>query len=113
MEIQDLAKQYQTKSDDELLRLALDSEQLTSAAAAVLNSELAKRQIGGTEQLNAFHHLGNIARSNWVEIPDHDSFFILTGLDVSVSEELSTAIVPKRALSGFEQQYPSCCSGFR
>ena len=54
MEIQDLARQYETKTDDELLRLALDISQLTSDAAAILNSELAKRRINGTEQLNDF-----------------------------------------------------------
>ena len=54
MEIQDLAMQYQTKTDDELLRLALDISQLSSDAAAILNSELAKRRINGTERLNDF-----------------------------------------------------------
>jgi hypothetical protein len=41
MEIQELARQYEAKTDDELLRLALDKGQLTSDAAAVLDSELA------------------------------------------------------------------------
>ena len=40
MEIQDLAGQYQSRTDEELLRLALDPEQLTPEANAVLNDEL-------------------------------------------------------------------------
>ena len=54
MEMQDLIKQYETKKDDELLLLALDSEQLTPEATTALNSELAKRRIG-TGRLNVFH----------------------------------------------------------
>jgi hypothetical protein len=54
MEMQDLIKQYEVKTDDELLRLALDSEQLTSEAIAVLRNELAKRRIDGTERLSIF-----------------------------------------------------------
>ena len=52
MEIQDLIKEYETKTDDELLRLALDSEQLTPEATTALNNELAKRRINGSERLN-------------------------------------------------------------
>ncbi len=54
MEIQDLIKQYEIKTDDELLGLALDSEQLTPEATTVLNNELAKRRIDGAERLNVF-----------------------------------------------------------
>ncbi len=54
MEMQDLIKQYEIKTDEELLRLALDSEQLTPEATAALNNELVKRRIDGTERLNVF-----------------------------------------------------------
>jgi hypothetical protein len=54
MEIQDLIKEYETKTNEELLRLALDSEQLTPEATTALTNELAKRRLSGTEQLNAF-----------------------------------------------------------
>ncbi len=54
MEIQDLAAEYETRSDEELLRLALYPEQLASEAVMVLNNELAKRGINGAEPLNAF-----------------------------------------------------------
>jgi hypothetical protein len=54
MEIQDLAKQYQSKTDEELLRLELASEELTPEANVALRGELAKRQIGGTDRLSAF-----------------------------------------------------------
>jgi hypothetical protein len=52
MEIQDLIKEYEAKTDDELLQLALDSEQLTPEAITALNNELAKRRISGPERLN-------------------------------------------------------------
>jgi len=54
MEIQDLAAEYESRSNEELLRLSLDQEQLTSAAVIALNNELAKRGINGAEQLDAF-----------------------------------------------------------
>ncbi|MGC2061171.1 MAG: hypothetical protein WA653_23125 [Candidatus Sulfotelmatobacter sp.] len=54
MEIQSFTEEYQSKTDDELLRLALDSEQLTPEAGAALNDELARRRIDKNEQLQAF-----------------------------------------------------------
>lgn len=54
MEIQSFAEEYQNKTDDELLRLALDSEQLTPEAAAALNDELGRRRINKNEQLPVF-----------------------------------------------------------
>jgi len=54
VEIQDFAEEYQRKTDDELLRLVLDSEQLTPEAGAALNDELARRRIDKDEQLQAF-----------------------------------------------------------
>ena len=54
VEIQDLTEEYQSKTDEELLRLALDPEQLTAEANAVLNDELARRRINGTERLKTF-----------------------------------------------------------
>jgi hypothetical protein len=45
MQIQDLAKAYQTKPDEELLQLAMNSEQLTLEAHTILRSELARRKI--------------------------------------------------------------------
>jgi hypothetical protein len=54
VEIQNFAEEYQSKTDDELLRLALDSEQLTPEAGAALNDELARRRIDKNEQLEAF-----------------------------------------------------------
>jgi hypothetical protein len=54
VEIQDLAGQYGSRTDEELLRLALDPEQLTPEANAVLNDELARRRINNAEQLLTF-----------------------------------------------------------
>jgi hypothetical protein len=54
VEIQDLAGQYQSRTDEELLRLALDPEQLTPGAKAVLNDELARRRINNPQRLSDF-----------------------------------------------------------
>jgi hypothetical protein len=53
MHIHDLAKAYETKTDEELQRLATDPDQLTPEAQAALRSELAKRRIDGVERLTA------------------------------------------------------------
>jgi hypothetical protein len=53
MEIQDFADEYRSKTNEELLRLALDAKQLTPEANAVLNDELARRRINNTDRLNA------------------------------------------------------------
>ncbi len=54
MEIQDLADEYQNKTDEELLRLALDSADLTPEGNVVLNNELTRRGINSAERLAAF-----------------------------------------------------------
>jgi hypothetical protein len=54
MEIQDVARGYELKSDEELLRLVLAPDQLTPEAASALTSELSRRGIDGAEQLNSF-----------------------------------------------------------
>jgi hypothetical protein len=53
MHIHELAKAYETKTDEELQQLATDSGQLTHEAQAALKSELAKRRIDGVERLIA------------------------------------------------------------
>jgi hypothetical protein len=53
MPIGDFAGEYQAKTDEELLRLAMDSDQLTSEAQAYLTSEFAQRGISA-EQVRAF-----------------------------------------------------------
>jgi hypothetical protein len=50
----ELAEEYQSKTDDELLRLALDSEHLTPEAGVALHDELARRRIEKNEQLPVF-----------------------------------------------------------
>src|SRR5271169_828713 len=45
MHIHDLVQAYQSKTDEELLQLAEDSEQLTPEAHSALTGELAKRRI--------------------------------------------------------------------
>jgi hypothetical protein len=54
VETQDLAEEYQTKTDEELLRLALDAVDLTPEANLVLSSELSRRGINTAERLASF-----------------------------------------------------------
>lgn len=54
MEIQEFAREYEIKTDDELLRLALDSADLTPEANNALNVELSKRQLNRPEKLEDF-----------------------------------------------------------
>ncbi|HLX85823.1 MAG TPA: hypothetical protein VKR59_18130 [Terriglobales bacterium] len=54
MEIQDLAQEYQAKTDEELLRLALDSADLTPEANLVLTTELSRRGIKTEDRLVSF-----------------------------------------------------------
>ncbi len=53
VELQELAQEYPGKTDDELLRLALDPEQLTPEANSLLNEELSRRRINRKERLDA------------------------------------------------------------
>lgn len=53
MQIVDFAREYQAKTDEDLLRLAIHSEELTAEAKTYLTSELSKRGIGA-EQVRAF-----------------------------------------------------------
>lgn len=54
VETGDFAEEYRSKTDEELLRLALDPAQLIPEANAALNGELSRRQINNTERLRAF-----------------------------------------------------------
>ena len=61
MRVGDFAKEYQSKTDEELLRLAMDSEQLTSEAKAYLTSEFARRGIN-SERIRAFREVQELPR---------------------------------------------------
>ena len=50
----DLASEYEAKSDEELLRLALESVELTPEANVALSAELSRRKINTREQLDEF-----------------------------------------------------------
>ena len=54
MEIQDLAEEYQGKTDEELLRLAVDAADLTPEANLLLYNELSRRGINNAARLEAF-----------------------------------------------------------
>jgi hypothetical protein len=62
MHIEDIVKEYLRKTDEELLQLAMDSEQLTSAAQTALTNELAKRRINVAERPKVFRDEGNRPR---------------------------------------------------
>jgi hypothetical protein len=53
MDIQELIAEYSGKSDDELLRLALNKEELTPEAQFALSGELTKRRLNSPERLEA------------------------------------------------------------
>ncbi len=59
MQIQDLVKIYQAKSDEELIQLAVASEQLTSEARLALQGELSRRQISIAEDSGASQRDGD------------------------------------------------------
>jgi hypothetical protein len=73
MQIHDLTKLYQIKTDEELFQLAGNSEQLTPEAHSVLTSELARRRIDLTEYLEAHNEEGRKARSRGLSLPSHPS----------------------------------------
>jgi hypothetical protein len=52
MHIEDLSRDYSAKSDEELLRLAMELDELTPIARTALANELAKRRINVDERLN-------------------------------------------------------------
>jgi len=54
VELQDLAEEYQAKTDEELLRLALDAADLTPEANVVLSTELSRRGIKTEDRLVSF-----------------------------------------------------------
>jgi hypothetical protein len=73
MQIQDLIKSYETKTDEELLHLAASSEQLTLEAHSALTSELARRRIDVTECLEAHVDEGERARTRRLSLASHSS----------------------------------------
>jgi|1185.fasta_scaffold250725_2 hypothetical protein len=55
---EEFATEYATKTDDDLLRLQLQSKDLTPEASAALTLELSKRAMDGKDQLRAFRDRG-------------------------------------------------------
>lgn len=83
MQIHDLAKSYQTKTDEELLQLAASPEQLTPEAHSVLTSELASRRIDLAEGLEA--HADEVEKARTRGLP-HPS--VPSGVSEFVEEVL-------------------------
>ena len=74
MQIGDFAAEYQAKTNEELLRLAVDSDQLTAEAQAYLTSECAKRGIS-SEQVRAFRERPGLIESPPI-VPGRDPYTI-------------------------------------
>jgi hypothetical protein len=74
MRMGDFAGEYQAKTDEELLRLATDSDHLTAEAKAYLTSEFAKRGISA-EQVRAFRERPEPVASSPI-VPGRDSYTI-------------------------------------
>jgi hypothetical protein len=71
MQIQDLAKSYETKTDAELLQLAASSEQLTREARSALTGELARRRIDPIEGLEEHADGVEKERIRALSLPSH------------------------------------------
>lgn len=56
MQVQDFARAYRAKSDEELIQLAIAQDELTSEAQLALQSELFQRKINTTEESEAPQH---------------------------------------------------------
>jgi len=56
MKTSDLAREYESKSDQELLRLSLVTEELTEEAKNVLADEMARRRIDSSALMEAARH---------------------------------------------------------
>jgi len=80
MEYAEYVRSYAAKSNDELLRLQLESKDLALEASAALTTELAKRGISGADQLNAFREREN--RRKVRESKNPGNLFIASRLGV-------------------------------
>lgn len=59
MKVEEFAESYESRTDEDLLRLALHPEQLTPEATIALTNQLAKRRLGKPEQLKDFENQKN------------------------------------------------------
>lgn len=80
MEIQDFAEEYEKKTDEELLRLALTSEQVTPDANVALNDELRRRRINTVDKLRAFNGEEDERRKEVEKNPGTLFFFYHLGI---------------------------------
>jgi hypothetical protein len=84
MHIEDLTREYSAKSDEELLRLAGESKELTETAQLALAGELAKRRINVAEHLESLHDEGAAPTVQQIErpetLPPGDSLKVSTNL---------------------------------
>jgi len=79
MQIDDFARFYESKTDDDLLRLEMDSAQLSSEANIALKNELVRRRIGA-ERINKFRELEQHRRDELARDPGR--LFVLSRLGI-------------------------------
>jgi hypothetical protein len=80
MQVEELLKSFQGRSDEELLRLSLHIGQLTPEATLALRSELTRRRIADPEKLNAFRV--EEARRKVEEASDPGNLFFFSRLGI-------------------------------
>ena len=113
MEIDELAREYESKSDEELLRLTLDRADLTSEANSALNIELSKRNIDRPEALEAFRQEEWRRKKDLEKNPGKLWVIHHYGVGESVSARLITPTTQTLRLSNLARRHSSSCSGFR
>jgi len=91
----DLAGVYQAKTDEELLRLAMESDQLTPEAQAHLTRELAKRGISA-EKIDSFREEENLYRIGTRGQAENVAPQLVLGTD---SNNTGAPLLPKMAIA--------------
>ena len=109
MQYEELVKSYEGKSDEELLRLRLDSEELTAEASAPLMGELAKRGIG-RDRIKAFRDLEAKRKEELSRNPGNLFFTFRLGDGTSAKPIVST--IQPRASSSSGLRFLSYCYFF-
>ena len=108
----DLASEYEAKSDEELLRLALESVELTPEANVALSAELSRRKINTREQLDEFQVQEQRRRKKEEEKNlGRYGCFTPTESDGRDLVRQDTTTAQKRASSGSAPRYSLYCSG--
>jgi hypothetical protein len=113
MEVQNFAREYESKTDEELLRLALNSSDLTPEANTLLLGELSKRRLYSREQLEAFRQQEIRAKGESEKDPGRLWIVHSYGIGRRYLAKQSTNMIKILELSSSTRQFSSCCSESR